>query len=301
MTGSGAADEMVNGQGGVRPHWRAVLGALSGLDKAVLAERVRRLGLAAEEEGAAPSWRCDPVPLPLAAREFAALERGLEQRARLLELLLADIYGPQRMLSSGTLPPALLHANPVLPAGLPHRTQERGVAAGPVPAGLRGRPDARRRWAVAGAGGPHRRGARHRLCAGKPAPAGAGAAGAVPLGPGAAIAAVLRGLAGRAAAARPARRRTAPGGGDADPGTGRPALAGAPRFVARPGLRPGRGARPHGARRPAVDQDAGRLAGGRRAGAAGARRDAGPARAAAAAGPASPACSTSPARARSGW
>ncbi len=112
MTGSGAADEMVNGQGGVRPHWRAVLGALSGLDKAVLAERVRRLGLAAEEEGAAPSWRCDPVPLPLAAREFAALERGLEQRARLLELLLADIYGPQRMLSSGTLPPALLHANP---------------------------------------------------------------------------------------------------------------------------------------------------------------------------------------------
>ena len=109
---SAAMDEMVNGHGGVRPHWRGVLGALSGLDQSMLAERVRRLALAAEEEGAAPSWRCDPVPLPLTTKEFAALEQGLAQRARLLELMLADIYGPQRMLSDGTLPPALLHANP---------------------------------------------------------------------------------------------------------------------------------------------------------------------------------------------
>ncbi len=107
-----AYDEMVNGRGGVRPHWRGVLGALSGLDHDVLAERVRRLRLAAEEEGAVPSWRCDPVPLPLTAQEFDALEAGLTQRARLLEMVLADLYGPQVMLAVGAIPPAVVHANP---------------------------------------------------------------------------------------------------------------------------------------------------------------------------------------------
>ncbi len=113
MTDATAAmDEMVNGHGGVRPHWRGILGALSGLDQAVLGERNRRLALAAEEEGASPSWRCDPVPLPLTTKEFMALEQGLGQRARLLDAILADLYGPQRMLAEGLLPPAIVHANP---------------------------------------------------------------------------------------------------------------------------------------------------------------------------------------------
>ena len=107
-----AFDEMVNGRGGVRQHWRPVLGVLAGLDAAQLRVRADRLERTAEEEGAAPSWRCDPIPLPLATKEWAALEEGLCQRARLLEALLADMYGPQDMLRDGVLPPALVFANP---------------------------------------------------------------------------------------------------------------------------------------------------------------------------------------------
>lgn len=103
---------MVDGRGGVRPHWRGVLGTLTGLDHDMLAGRARRLAQAAEEEGASPAWRCDPVPLPLTGDEFARLEAGLAQRARLLDALLADLYGSQRCLAEGWLPPALVYANP---------------------------------------------------------------------------------------------------------------------------------------------------------------------------------------------
>ena len=78
----------------------------------------------------AVNWRCDPIPLPLSAAEFAALEAGLAQRARLMELILADLYGPQTLLAEGLIPPDLVYGNPGLPASLPHR---RGPPARPLP------------------------------------------------------------------------------------------------------------------------------------------------------------------------
>ncbi len=111
---------MVDGRGGLRAPWRGLIGAFTGLGDGGLAERARRLDRAFEEEGVASvlpgasarTWRCDPVPLPLTAPEFAALEAGLAQRARLLEAFLADLYGPCALLSEGLLPPALAFANP---------------------------------------------------------------------------------------------------------------------------------------------------------------------------------------------
>ncbi len=102
---------MVDGRGGVRPQWRSILGVLAAFDPAQLADRAHRLERAAAEDGPS-AWHCDPVPLPIAADEFAVLEAGLRQRACLLEAILADIYGPQTLLSSGALPAALVHANP---------------------------------------------------------------------------------------------------------------------------------------------------------------------------------------------
>jgi uncharacterized circularly permuted ATP-grasp superfamily protein/uncharacterized alpha-E superfamily protein len=111
-------DEMVDGRGGLRGHWRGVLGALSGLE---LAERGRRLDRAFEEEGitgwlpgaaAEQAWRCDPVPLPVPADEFAAIEAGLAQRARVFQAVLADLQGGRRLLAEGVLPPALVYGNP---------------------------------------------------------------------------------------------------------------------------------------------------------------------------------------------
>ncbi|MGK7868273.1 circularly permuted type 2 ATP-grasp protein [Falsiroseomonas sp. E2-1-a20] len=114
---------MVDGNGQVRPQWRGLLGAFSSLGYPAVAERARRLDRAFEEEGVATvlatetsrtsrPWRCDPVPLILPAGEFARLEAGLAQRARLLAAMLDDLYGPQLLLSEGVLPAALVFGNP---------------------------------------------------------------------------------------------------------------------------------------------------------------------------------------------
>ncbi|HVC63362.1 MAG TPA: circularly permuted type 2 ATP-grasp protein [Acetobacteraceae bacterium] len=115
-----ALDEMVDGKGGLRPHWRSLLGILTSLGRPVLVERAQRLERIATEEGvsallpgAPPDpWRFDPIPVLLKQAEFARLASGLAQRARLLEAVLGDLYGPQRLLAEGVLPPALVYANP---------------------------------------------------------------------------------------------------------------------------------------------------------------------------------------------
>ncbi|HYZ30765.1 MAG TPA: circularly permuted type 2 ATP-grasp protein [Crenalkalicoccus sp.] len=119
-----ALDEMVDGHGGVRPHWRPLLGVIAGLGWDALGERARRMDESFAELGAtsplqdppasdpALPWRCDPIPLVLSETEFTALAEGLAQRARLIEATLADCLGPQRLLAEGVLPPGLVLGNP---------------------------------------------------------------------------------------------------------------------------------------------------------------------------------------------
>ncbi|MBO1078131.1 circularly permuted type 2 ATP-grasp protein [Roseomonas haemaphysalidis] len=117
-------DEMVDGAGRLRPHWRGVLAGFADHEGGGMAGAAHRIARVFEEEGITSllpgevpslgqaSWRCDPVPMVLPDEEFALLAAGLAQRARLLEALLADLYGPQALLADGTIPPELVLANP---------------------------------------------------------------------------------------------------------------------------------------------------------------------------------------------
>ncbi len=111
---------MVDGGGQFRQHWRRILDPVFSLGSDELAERSRSLKRAFADEGftsvlpgaRSVDWHCDPIPLPIAGQDFASLERGLGQRATLLELVLRDIYGRQNLLADGALPPALVFPNP---------------------------------------------------------------------------------------------------------------------------------------------------------------------------------------------
>ena len=84
-----------------------MLGTLLGLGTTVLRERQTEIDRAFAEDGVAAvlastgttSWRCDPIPFLFTETEFAGLTEALAQRANLLELILADVYGERALLA----------------------------------------------------------------------------------------------------------------------------------------------------------------------------------------------------------
>lgn len=119
----GAYDEMMLPNGGLRPHWQtfgSFLAQCSPDDLRTRQETVQRLlndhgvtyNIYDDGLGTSRPWALDLLPFIVAPEDWQHLRRGLDQRARLLNALLADVYGPQRLIRAGLLPPRLVQANP---------------------------------------------------------------------------------------------------------------------------------------------------------------------------------------------
>ncbi len=57
-------------------------------------------------------WSLDLLPMIMSQSEWVQIQRGVTQRAELLNRLLADVYGPQELIRNGKLPTALVHGHP---------------------------------------------------------------------------------------------------------------------------------------------------------------------------------------------
>jgi len=66
----------------------------------------------ADPKGADRPWALDPLPLMISAAEWREIEQGVAQRARVLDALLADLYGPQRLIAEGVVPAELAFGHP---------------------------------------------------------------------------------------------------------------------------------------------------------------------------------------------
>ena len=127
--GATGYDELFDASGEVRPAWQELAGHLGGRGREGL-ERlrdvVRRLvdndgityvGVDPHRESGPDvvtpgRWHLDGIPLLLAASDWDVLEAGVVQRSRLLDAVLADLYGERRAITSGILPPRLLFGHP---------------------------------------------------------------------------------------------------------------------------------------------------------------------------------------------
>ena len=105
------------GIGGERqlPHEQILLQTLEKLGNKRLAKRRKEAQRLLRENGATHNlfgpadttrdWQFDPIPLVIGSEEWSLVEQGLVQRAELLNLILADIYGPRKLIENGLLPP----------------------------------------------------------------------------------------------------------------------------------------------------------------------------------------------------
>jgi len=123
LPGSISFDEAIDTQGKVREHWQQLLAHLAPLGVSDMAQRGEESSrllrqndvtyrIYDDPQSGERIWPLDIVPLVIPAAEWATIEAGVAQRARLLNLLLDDIYGAQRIITEGLLPPAALAANP---------------------------------------------------------------------------------------------------------------------------------------------------------------------------------------------
>ena len=66
----------------------------------------------ADADGPQRPWSLDLFPLIISPESWAQIEAGVLQRVRVLDRVMADVYGPQLLLAEGLLPPALVRGHP---------------------------------------------------------------------------------------------------------------------------------------------------------------------------------------------
>ena len=119
----GFYDELLGDNEEVRAHWRKLSESLTAMGHDGLTRRWhdgRRLihdngityNIYSDPQNNARPWQLDPIPLVMDPEEWKAIEAGITQRAMLFNTILADLYGPQRLLREDLLPRELVFPNP---------------------------------------------------------------------------------------------------------------------------------------------------------------------------------------------
>ncbi|VVD33946.1 circularly permuted type 2 ATP-grasp protein [Paraburkholderia dioscoreae] len=115
-------DELRDASGALREPWRQFFERLGEVGIARLddhlasvAQQIRDNDISYNvyaDNGEPRPWALDLLPFLISEDEWAHIERGVTQRAHLLNAIVADIYGPQTLLERGQLPPALVFGHP---------------------------------------------------------------------------------------------------------------------------------------------------------------------------------------------
>src|SRR3954447_4941476 len=112
-------DEMLDDVRSPRRHWQSLLDHLATLPPRTLLERSDFVHEAiagdgvtynvyADPKGVSRPWELDLIPFIVPPDEWRDIAAAVAQRARLLDAVLGDLYGPQTLLAEGLIPPALV-------------------------------------------------------------------------------------------------------------------------------------------------------------------------------------------------
>lgn len=118
----GVPDELIGPDGSLRPAWTRFVPAVAAMTGEDLAARqargdryLRDAGVFFRQYGSAVQserdWPLSHMPVLIGEDEWTLIEAGLRQRADLLEQVVADLYGENRLVADGYLPPELVAGN----------------------------------------------------------------------------------------------------------------------------------------------------------------------------------------------
>jgi uncharacterized circularly permuted ATP-grasp superfamily protein/uncharacterized alpha-E superfamily protein len=116
-------DEFLGSDGILKPHWKEVSDYFSHLGAEEINRRWNRAqrillenGVAynqggIDRQGPLRSWELNPIPLRISRQEWVGIDRAVRQRGRLMNHILEDLYGSQRLIQERLIPPALVYGS----------------------------------------------------------------------------------------------------------------------------------------------------------------------------------------------
>ncbi|TNF04472.1 MAG: hypothetical protein EP323_06675 [Gammaproteobacteria bacterium] len=116
-------DELIGPDGAIRPVWSSLIDAVARMTPEEIALRKSRADQYLADAGvfyrqygtkdaAERDWPLSHMPVLIDEEEWKHISGGLIQRAELLEQVVADIYGENKLVANGHLPAALVANNP---------------------------------------------------------------------------------------------------------------------------------------------------------------------------------------------
>tara|TARA_R110002051_G_scaffold69304_1_gene124609 strand:+ start:36106 stop:38667 length:2562 start_codon:yes stop_codon:yes gene_type:complete len=115
-------DEMFTPEKGVKQHWNVLFKGLNNLGENGLNSRQKDIDWLLSENGVTYNvyndpkglhrpWNLNVVPFLLHHSEWKVVERGLKQRAEILDLVLKDIYGERNLIKNGIIPHEVIYGH----------------------------------------------------------------------------------------------------------------------------------------------------------------------------------------------
>lgn len=113
-------DELATDEGKVAPKWERLARFYERMGPEKMAQyheevsrQLRENGVTynvyGDPDGMNRPWNLDPVPMVFSGEDWAIIEAGLQQRARLLNYILSDIYGSRQLIKRGLIPFELIY------------------------------------------------------------------------------------------------------------------------------------------------------------------------------------------------
>ena len=115
-------DEMFTTSKQVKHSWLPLFNKVNNLGADVLTNRQEELDWLLSENGVTYNvyndpkglnrpWRLNSIPFIIHNNEWKSIEKGVEQRAKIYDLVLKDIYGDRKLIKEGIIPQEVIYAH----------------------------------------------------------------------------------------------------------------------------------------------------------------------------------------------